>query len=648
MNPRIITHNRRRINRGWALTKKKLAVVTIEKEAKDEFVRQVRALFADYLIIEGYSIREKIEETIEADLILISASIATSIVKPYLPEGVEIIYIDIAFHREGIEKLREVPPGTSAMLVDYSYTTAVDIISILYEIGIKHLDLKPVYLDILEEEIPEVELAVTPGLLPYVPAQVSRIIDIGWRMIGVSTLLDIAVKLGFLDTRLEEKLLNYAQDLRPESYGLTTALQSSSHIKNQMEVVLEIIDDGIAVVDDSNTIIHCNRILCDILGVKGESLQNRTVDNLAVDLVIRQEIFSMEVEENRLVETGKNGRKLVVTRRRIKMGEKEMGYVIIVKDVTQIERLESQLRKKLLRRGHIAKYTFADIIGKSPVMVDCLEKARKIASIDATVLISGDTGTGKELFAQSIHNHSSRRSGPFVAINCAALPSNLLESELFGYEDGAFSGAKKGGKHGLFELAHKGTLFIDEAGDIPLSIQVKLLRVLEEKEMMRIGGINIIPVDVRILAATNRDLPSLIREGKLRKDLYYRLNGLSLFLPHLARRKSDIPCLVQNILANIGCSQKVVDDELMQLLQSFQWEGNVRELKNCVEYMGHMGGSVLTIKDLPDNFHALPVDSCDETKFKELSYHESHVGETILDILRQRNAGRRLLHELLM
>ncbi|NJA31352.1 sigma-54 factor interaction domain-containing protein, partial [Clostridioides difficile] len=186
------------------------------------------------------------------------------------------------------------------------------------------------------------------------------------------------------------------------------------------------------------------------------------------------------------------------------------GCLITLKDVNNIEILEQKIRSDSVKRGYVAKYKFNNIIGNSSIIKDCIKKAKKMALTDNPILITGETGTGKEAFTQSIHNHSNRKNKPFVAINCASLPSELLESELFGYEDGSFTGAKKGGKKGLFELAHTGTIFLDEIGDMPHDLQVKLLRVLQEKEIRKIGGTSIIPIDVRILAATNKDLEKLI------------------------------------------------------------------------------------------------------------------------------------------
>ncbi|MDX5716558.1 sigma 54-interacting transcriptional regulator, partial [Clostridioides difficile] len=217
-----------------------------------------------------------------------------------------------------------------------------------------------------------------------------------------------------------------------------------------------------------------------------------------------------------------------------------------MKDVNNIEILEQKIRSDSVKRGYVAKYKFNNIIGNSSIIKDCIKKAKKMALTDNPILITGETGTGKEAFTQSIHNHSNRKNKPFVAINCASLPSELLESELFGYEDGSFTGAKKGGKKGLFELAHTGTIFLDEIGDMPHDLQVKLLRVLQEKEIRKIGGTSIIPIDVRILAATNKDLEKLIIENKFRMDLFYRISMFTLDLPPLRKRLEDIPLLLES------------------------------------------------------------------------------------------------------
>jgi len=233
------------------------------------------------------------------------------------------------------------------------------------------------------------------------------------------------------------------------------------------------------------------------------------------------------------------------------------------------------------------RYTFADIVGRSPAIKKCKEQAAQIAAGQSTVLIWGETGTGKELFAQSIHNAGPRRTGPFVAVNCGALPASLIESHLFGYEEGAFTGAKKGGQMGLFEQANNGTLLLDEIGEMDYELQTKLLRVLQEREVVRIGGKKPIPVDVRIIASTNKNLQYLIRNNKFRDDLFYRLNVVDLKLPPLRERVEDITYLARYFMQHFnqvfGGPVRRIGDEAASYLENYNWPGNVRELHNCVE-----------------------------------------------------------------
>lgn len=269
------------------------------------------------------------------------------------------------------------------------------------------------------------------------------------------------------------------------------------------------------------------------------------------------------------------------------VGEKAVGVVLTCQTVKKIQQIESQIRKKLSEKGLVANYTFSDIIRESTLMDKTVEIAEKYARVSSNVLIVGETGTGKELMAQSIHNASERRHGPFVAVNCAALPESLLESELFGYADGAFTGSRKGGKMGFFEQAHKGTLFLDEISEIPVNFQGKLLRVLQERQVRRIGDDKVVDVDARIIAATNRNLKQMVENKEFRQDLLYRLDILKIYIPALRERPEDILPLFYNFLKKYnnrfgkdieGCTRKA-----KELLNAYPFEGNVRELRNIAE-----------------------------------------------------------------
>ena len=263
-----------------------------------------------------------------------------------------------------------------------------------------------------------------------------------------------------------------------------------------------------------------------------------------------------------------------------------LGLVLSLTPAVEVERMEHRLRRELNSSGLVAETTFRDMeaVTASPAMFVCLKRAKMFARSDGTILITGESGVGKDLLAQSVHNASRRSGQPFVAINCAALPINLIESELFGYEEGAFTGAKRGGKPGYFELAHGGTLFLDEFGLLPVHVQMQLLRVLQSRQVLRVGGRKMIPVDVRVVAATNADLEAAVDGGTFRQDLYYRVNVLHVDIPPLRERPEDLPLLAAHYLPilNHDNHKKIsgLSRELLNELQHYSWPGNVRELLN--------------------------------------------------------------------
>jgi propionate catabolism operon transcriptional regulator len=287
-----------------------------------------------------------------------------------------------------------------------------------------------------------------------------------------------------------------------------------------------------------------------------------------------EEILNQIIKLNQLTVT--------VSASRIYVDDEAVAVVCTLRDITKLQKLEKRIRVELNKKGLVAKYHFDDMTAKDPDMVATINKAKRIGLDDNTVVIYGESGTGKEMIAQGIHNISRRQHEPFVAINCAAISENLLESELFGYEEGAFTGARKGGKPGLFELAHGGTIFLDEINSISKNLQVKLLRVIEEKEVMRLGSDYVIPLDVRIVSAANEDLRKMIEEGYFRSDLFYRLSLLELTIPPLRKRKGDIMSLFNRFLKDMDIQQKVpsLTANLETKLLDYDWPGNVRELRN--------------------------------------------------------------------
>ncbi len=353
-----------------------------------------------------------------------------------------------------------------------------------------------------------------------------------------------------------------------------------------MQAILDASHDGIIAVDRDSIIIGVNKNAMEILGLPGNIVGQKITRYIPNSDMLR--ILATGKKEIGDIATILN-RQIIINRLPIVVEGEIVGAVSTFKEITDIQKMEMRIRKQSMESGLEAKFRLEDIVGESSAIREAKEWAETFARTDATVLIQGETGTGKELFAQGIHLSSQRATGPFIPVNCAALPGNLLESELFGYEEGAFTGARKGGKPGLFELAHGGTLFLDEIGEMSIPIQALLLRILQEKKVRRISGERIVPVDVRIIAATNRDLERLVEEKQFRSDLYFRLNVLTLELPALRERIEDIPLLVASIIEEIKERENKrhlkVEEAVFHVLKQYDWPGNVRELRNVVERM---------------------------------------------------------------
>ncbi|RAT94987.1 sigma-54-dependent Fis family transcriptional regulator [Brevibacillus sp. Leaf182] len=353
-----------------------------------------------------------------------------------------------------------------------------------------------------------------------------------------------------------------------------------------MQAILDASHDGIIAVDRDSIIIGVNKNAMEILGLPGNIVGQKITRYIPNSDMLR--ILATGKKEIGDIATILN-RQIIINRLPIVVEGEIVGAVSTFKEITDIQKMEMRIRKQSMESGLEAKFRLEDIVGDSSAIREAKEWAETFARTDATVLIQGESGTGKELFAQGIHLSSQRATGPFIPVNCAALPGNLLESELFGYEEGAFTGARKGGKPGLFELAHGGTLFLDEIGEMSIPIQALLLRILQEKKVRRISGERIVPVDVRIIAATNRDLERLVEEKQFRSDLYFRLNVLTLELPALRERIEDIPLLVASIMGEIKERENKrhlkVEEAVFHVLKQYDWPGNVRELRNVVERM---------------------------------------------------------------
>ncbi|MCR3954836.1 MAG: sigma 54-interacting transcriptional regulator [Gudongella sp.] len=358
--------------------------------------------------------------------------------------------------------------------------------------------------------------------------------------------------------------------------------------KEKAAILKSIIDfayDGILGIDQKGKVTVFNPVIQRLTGISYDDAIGELVDNVVENSRMTKVLKSGESELGEIQKI--KGTTIITNRVPIIVDNKTVGVVATFQEVEKIQKMETHIRTKLHAKGHVAKTNFEDIIGNSSAISNSKAKATLYSQVESTILIQGETGTGKELFSQSIHNASGRRDKPFVAVNCAALPENLLESELFGYVEGAFTGARKGGKTGLFELAHGGTIFLDEISEMSMSIQARFLRVIQEKEVVRLGDDKIIPVDIRVIGATNRDLLKQVQEMKFREDLYYRLCVLTLEIPPLRMRKDDIHDLVDYFLMEksreLNIKTKGIDHDAMARLLLYDWPGNIRQLENLVE-----------------------------------------------------------------
>lgn len=361
------------------------------------------------------------------------------------------------------------------------------------------------------------------------------------------------------------------------------------------KTIMDYVTEGIIAVDNAQTILVFNDIGQKILGMPRET---EKYINKHIDSVIPYREIASLIKENRelVAETVKfGGQYLTFNNVPVSMDGKRVGRVFTFQNVSRVQELEGKLRGKIYSKGHRAKYSIHDILGNSPQITKTRFTCKQYAAVDSNVLIIGETGTGKELFAQSLHTLSSRSKESFVAINCAALSEGLLESELFGYVEGAFTGATKKGKKGLFELAHNGTIFLDEISEIPLSLQAKLLRVIQEQEVRPLGHDGVLPINVRVISATNKELRSLTEKGEFREDLYFRLNVFTLRIPPLRQRQGDIILLARHLLSYFselyGKKTPVLDEKAVQSFEQYKWSGNVRELRNMCERLAALNVS---------------------------------------------------------
>jgi len=587
--------------------KKKILVITYDKAAALYHAREVQALLGLKGTVIGCSVQDILEAPLpQADLYCITTDAVEKIpdFQAQFPSSDQIVYFFVAFSYEAIQKLREVPDGTKALFVNLNEKMALECITSLSQLGINQILFSPYYPGAALDGTDQFPLAVTPDEERYIPDGIQQVINVGQRKMDCNTLVEILLKLKFYDLLESPKIQNYLSSIASDFYSFNELLGRSTYMESTFQKLLDVLDTGIIGIDDRKDVFIYNRKAEQILNTSLADATGKSAESAVPYIPFGEYESSGYTIGNRLIRV--HGIPINVDVVPLNRNNKQIGTIAILRHFAEEEARQNKIRIQLLEKGHKAKYIFNDIVGESPAIRKVKDIAQKMARTKSSILITGESGTGKELFAHAIHNASDRRDRPFIAINCAALPESLLESELFGYVDGAFTGAKKGGKMGLFEFAHTGTFFLDEVEGMSPALQVKLLRVLQEREIMRVGGTSIIPIDVRIVAATNESLERKVAEGTFRRDLYYRLSTLPIVIPPLSERGDDLFLILEQFQKELGGSFRLTP-QVRGFLKSYSWPGNIRELRNVVEYFLYTGHDPITMEDLPPTvFHRAP------------------------------------------
>ncbi|MFG6494418.1 sigma 54-interacting transcriptional regulator [Fictibacillus sp. UD] len=519
---------------------KQIVLLAGTKETRIALSHQLQSILGDYFHIRSYSSEEMLPSQLQNEIVILSSYLIRREVAHCLSESCKVITARRTVNYEYMDQLLQLPEGTDVMYVNDFPQTVEQSVQTLVHLGIDHLNYLPYYPGIPHYQYSEI--AVTPGEMHLVPREVKRIINIGVRLIDITTITEILSELGVLDDRATGISERFTKKIIQLSKKLALANQKALQLNEHLDKVLNGVNDGILSFDHSGKITVFNEELENIFSTASKQAVGKHIKQIIKDKELLDFLSDTENEQSDQFFTI-NDTNVMVHRFTLPA---ENTMIATFKNTSTTISMEKAARYELKRKGYIGKYFFSDIIGDSEQIILTKNIAKKLAATDLSLLIQGESGTGKELFASSIHNESSRRNGPFLAVNCSALSEDLLESELFGYEEGAFTGAKKGGKQGLFEQAEGGTIFLDEIGDISVKLQTRLLRVLQEKELRRVGGTRVLPIDVRVISATNKDLATDIKNGLFREDLYHRLNVLYLKIPALRERKGDIPLLLNH------------------------------------------------------------------------------------------------------
>lgn len=601
------------------------------KQGVPFFEEQLYSVFGDAIQIVSYSLEDPAAFASQGEDVIFTGAFSAENFREFKRKNRSakpLLGFNLVLPCKNLHYLDSFPKGSVCLLVNTSRAMAEETIVQLGQAGYGFLTWVPYYPGCPAPS--QATLAATVGEMDLVPRGPWQTLDLGERQIDIVSVIELAVRVGCSHLLKTRRFFNYFEKQFNPSAGVSILVEENQSLERRFQSLIQLFEDGVMELDRRGRIVSCNFRAADILACSRAELIGADAAKWIPDALLEQ----CNSRQTRIIgEIDGGEHPCHVCMDPITVGTEYQGAFVL---------LQTGEKKTLRgdRREHVAKYRFRDICGQSDTMQQTVELAKKMSRTNSTILISGESGTGKELFAHAIHNNSARAEAPFVAVNCAALPDTLLESELFGYEEGAFTGAKKGGKPGLFELANGGSVFLDEIEGMSNGTQLKLLRVLQEREIVRLGGDRVIPIDVRFISASNENLQTLMATGRFRQDLFYRVSTLPLELPPLRCRREDIPLLIANFQSDLHMDF-ILTEEAIQCLLRYDWPGNIRELRNCVEYLGCQNLPVIDLENLPHTvYNDLSLESRADMSSETLRWR-------ILELLSLEKCGRKKLGELL-
>ncbi len=592
---------------------KEIILITGSANTRDFLSNQIKEIISDKYALRAYAEEDGIEHNLKCDLLIVSSQEMKDDLDA-MNIGLEyedIVICERSVNFDFIDQVASLPVNEEVLLVNDDKETTMSAINDLKELGLNHIMYYPYYPGI--DSYKKLKIAITPGETDKIPKCVTTVINLGPRIININSMYQIMDKLNLSHKDTSFIIKKYLQKIINVSQHISTVNNKVNELNGYLNNIINNLVNGILVYDENGYIKYVNEKMKKFLRTERD-LENKNLRNI-IDKDLYPYFLGSEVFKDKLMNI------MGISAKLTKIIAPNGKDIVISIDRNSDKELPKHINDYSFK-GYVAKYKFEDIIGSSENLEETKSRALKLAKTDLTVLIEGESGTGKEMFASAIHQNSKRNNGPYLAINFSALPDDLIESELFGYEEGAFTGAKKGGKIGLFELADGGTIFLDEIGDVSPKLQTKLLRVLQEKEIMMLGGTVIKKVDVRIIAATNKNLRKMVIDKQFREDLYYRLKIGYMYLPPLRDRIDDVEDLVSHFIRMASSSNVKVSQAVKDEFMRYKWFGNIRELESTVQYMlAVRSTNELKLSDLPDsNFF--------DERINDINYELNIIAET--------------------